>query len=338
MAQHKAPTAVTIAPVSEKSGLALFVERYWKLGALLALVATAGILWMQYQKVSVQQTHARGWESLLAVAPPDQMGGLTGPPASILEVADRVKDTSAGPWSLFVAARASLDKREFDVAISALDRLRTNYPQHALVTEPLPVGKEGTSASAVDLLRERIKLQRGWETSRPALFKNPEPPADAPRVRLNTDKGAIVVQLYPDQAPKHVENFVKLAREGYFVGHRFHSVRQGSWVRSGDPLSKEADVAKWGTGGPGYGVDAETNDLRHFAGYLSMFKQPGEAQSSGSQFTLTTGATHSLDGQETVFGKVVEGLDVLTAIESARLVEGTDRPEENTTIQAVEVL
>lgn len=338
MAQHKAPTAVTLAATSEKSGLALFVDRYWKLGLLLAVVITAVVVFRVSRSESERQELIKGWDALVAVTTQDPMSGLTGSPEELRAIAERDKQLQAAPWALFIAARAALEKHEFDVAKQSLEQLKASYPNHPLLQQTFAYAADGAPISTVQALSQRIDSLKAWTEAHPDLFKNPDPPADGPKVRINTDKGTIVVQLYPNLAPKHVENFLKLAREGFYAGTRFHAVRKGGWIQGGDPNSKELDTSKWGQGQTESGIDREENSLRHFAGYLSMWKKPGEAQSSGCQFLITTHAAHSLDGQNVVFGKVIEGLDTINKIEAAKLVEGTERPEDPTVVQSIEAL
>src|SRR5207253_1727033 len=118
------------------------------------------------------------------------------------------------PWSLYVAAKSALDKRDFDVAIDAVTQLKARFPDHVLVKDAIPFTESGAPHSAADELLRKAQEQKAWDAGHPALFHNPDPPADAPRVKLHTDKGDIVVQLYPNLAPKHVENFLRLVREG----------------------------------------------------------------------------------------------------------------------------
>lgn len=337
MAQHKAPTAVTIAATSEKSGLALFVERYWKFGAVFALAVTAIVVYRVSQAETEHQVLIKGWDSLMEVASRDAIGSLSGTPEALKAVADRDSTSQAAPWALFIAAKSALEKQNFEAAKTSLEQLRSQYPDHPLLKQTFAFSASGSPMSAADVLGARLDSLRTWTAAHNSLYDNPAPPADAPRVRLNTDKGSLVVQLYPNLAPKHVENFLKLAREGFYAGTKFHAVRKGSWVQGGDPNTKDADVSKWGLGSTEAGVDREDNALHHFSGYLSMWKKPGDAQSSGCQFLITTGASHALDGQNVVFGKVVEGMDILTKIESAKLVESTERPEDPTVLQSVEV-
>ena len=115
---------------------------------------------------------------------------------------------------------------------------------------------------------------------------------------IQTSKGNIVVDLYPQDAPQHVNNFVFLARQGFYDGLTFHRVEPGFVIQGGDPLGT-------GTGGPGYNIPPEIKRT-HPKGALAMARQGGPAQttpSSGSQFYITLAATPFLDGQYTVFGQ-----------------------------------
>jgi len=126
---------------------------------------------------------------------------------------------------------------------------------------------------------------------------------------IKTAKGNIVAQLYPKDAPQHVNNFVFLSRDGFFDGLKFHRVEPGFVIQGGDPLGN-------GTGGPGYGIPPEIK-AKHTEGALAMARQGGPAQttpSSGSQFYITLAATPFLDGQYTAFGQVTQGMDIVKKI------------------------
>ncbi len=338
MATHKAPTAVSLAPTSEKSGLALLVDRYWKFAALVAVAITAVILWTESRRVSHQKAQSKGWEELLAVASPNATAGLTGIPADVKTVAERIKDTDAAAWGLYIAATSAAEKRDFDVAKQLVQQIRSQFPNHALTVDKIEMSAKGAAVTVLDALDARIDSQKAWMDAHAGLFANPAPPADAPKVKLTTDKGVIVVQLYPEAAPKHVENFLKLSREGFYNGTKFHAVRRGSYIVAGDPNSKEADTTKWGLGGPDYQIEREESPLSHFAGTLSMWKKAGDGPSSGSQFMINSADDHSLDSIYVPFGKVVEGMDTVQKLDSATVVTGTERPEDPATIQSVEVL
>ena len=127
------------------------------------------------------------------------------------------------------------------------------------------------------------------------------------RATMETDKGTIEVQLFPEYAPKTVNNFVFLAREGYYDGVTFHRVIANFMVQGGDPTGT-------GRGGPGYQFEDEVkgNPLKHEAGVLSMANAgPG---TNGSQFFITHSPQPHLNGKHTVFGKVTAGQDVVNAI------------------------
>lgn len=126
---------------------------------------------------------------------------------------------------------------------------------------------------------------------------------------IQTAKGNIVLDLYPKDAPQHVNNFVFLAREGFYNDLTFHRVEPGFVIQGGDPLGN-------GTGGPGYNVPSEIK-AKHTAGALAMARRGGPAHatpSSGSQFYITLAATPFLDGEYTAFGQVTQGMDVVKQI------------------------
>lgn len=141
------------------------------------------------------------------------------------------------------------------------------------------------------------------------------------RVRLETTAGNMTLELLPDVAPKHVENFVKLSREGFYDGTRFHRVIPGFMIQGGCPNTKGDSKGRWGTGGPGWNVDAEFNDMHHERGVLSMARST-DPNSAGSQFFVVHGEAGFLDGQYTAFGRLVDGFDVLDEIVGGETVPG----------------
>ena len=123
---------------------------------------------------------------------------------------------------------------------------------------------------------------------------------------IATDKGDIVIALNAEVAPKTVENFVKLAGEGFYDGLTFHRVIPGFVAQGGDPAGD-------GSGGPGYTIEAEISDLKHLEGTVATARQGDqinpERRSSGSQFYICLGPQPHLDGQYTLFGQVTDGMD-----------------------------
>jgi peptidyl-prolyl cis-trans isomerase B (cyclophilin B) len=124
---------------------------------------------------------------------------------------------------------------------------------------------------------------------------------------VETSRGSIVLELYPEHAPKTVNNFVFLAREGFYDGLKFHRVIANFMIQGGDPTGT-------GAGGPGYkfGDEVKDNPLEHGTGVISMAN--AGPNTNGSQFFITHGPQPHLDGKHTVFGQVVEGQDVVDAI------------------------
>ena len=139
-------------------------------------------------------------------------------------------------------------------------------------------------------------------------------PGKRPFAVVETNKGKIVFELYPHKAPKTVANFISLAGQSFYNGIKWHRVEQGFVIQGGDPLSKDDDPQNDGLGGPGYNIDAEFNDVPHLKGTVAMARAQ-DPNSAGSQFYICLDSQPSLDGNYTVFGQVVEGMDVVEKIE-----------------------
>lgn len=169
-----------------------------------------------------------------------------------------------------------------------------------------------------------------------------EPPPEAKKatmITFQTSAGNIEIELYPDQAPKTVENFLTLAKNGFYNGTLFHRVIKDFMIQGGDPLTK-SDPTNWathGTGGPGYQFADEINGIKLERGVLAMANSG--PNTNGSQFFIVTApATPWLDGKHTAFGRVTAGLEVLTKIESVATDKAKgDHPLEDVILQAVVV-
>src|SRR5215208_2446872 len=145
---------------------------------------------------------------------------------------------------------------------------------------------------------------------------------------IETNHGTIELELYPDDAPKTVDNFVKLAEDGFYDGVIFHRVIEGFMIQGGDPTGT-------GSGGPGYQFEDEANDHRVVRGALAMAN--AGPNTNGSQFFIVTADDASwLDGKHTVFGRVTSGMDVVDKI-SELPRDGRDKPREPATMERVEV-
>lgn len=130
---------------------------------------------------------------------------------------------------------------------------------------------------------------------------------------ITTDKGVIEIAFYADKAPNTVASMIELTDKGYFNGTKFHRVEPGFVVQGGDPLSK-TDDPNVGTGGPGWSLKAEFNDVKHVEGTVAMARTSAP-DSAGSQFYIALAALPQLDGQYTVFGHVIKGMDIVKQIQ-----------------------
>ncbi|GKS58791.1 peptidyl-prolyl cis-trans isomerase [Nitrospira sp.] len=159
-----------------------------------------------------------------------------------------------------------------------------------------------------------------------------------PRVTIVTKFGEIKIRFYPDDAPRHVENFLNLVKLGFYNGTRFHRVVPGFIVQGGDPLSRTPDRQLHGTGGPGYFLTPEPNDRPHKRGAVAMAKVPRESNStrdfndSGSQFYISVVPNGGLDRTYTVFGEIFRGMDVVDQIVKV------ERDEADNPLEPIEML
>jgi peptidyl-prolyl cis-trans isomerase B (cyclophilin B) len=148
------------------------------------------------------------------------------------------------------------------------------------------------------------------------------------KATMHTSEGPIELELFPDEAPKTVENFTKLAGEGFYDGVIFHRVIPDFMIQGGDPTGT-------GMGGPGYTFEDEINDHKVERGALAMAN--AGPNTNGSQFFVVTAeATPWLDGKHTVFGRVTSGMDVVDTI-SKLDTDSQDKPREPVTIERVEL-
>jgi peptidyl-prolyl cis-trans isomerase B (cyclophilin B) len=154
---------------------------------------------------------------------------------------------------------------------------------------------------------------------------------------ISTTEGDMVVEFWDDAAPKTIENFKKLAKSGFYDGTAFHRVIKGFMIQGGDPLTKDpAQEANWGTGGPGYKIDAEFNNHSHVRGVLSMARS-SDPNSAGSQFFICHGSPSQLDHQYTTFGKLIKGDDVLEKIANTP-THAPDRPDKRMGIISIKIV
>src|SRR5213082_2688631 len=159
---------------------------------------------------------------------------------------------------------------------------------------------------------------------------------------IKTNEGEMVVQFWTDAAPSTIENFKKLARQGFYDGTIFHRIVKGFMIQGGDPNSKDpAKENSYGQGGPGYNLKAEFNDHSHDRGVISMARGP-DPDSAGSQFFICLAPVRRLDGQYTTFGKLIKGDDVLDKIGNTpvdRNAQGEmSKPTQRIVIESVKIV
>jgi len=148
------------------------------------------------------------------------------------------------------------------------------------------------------------------------------------KATLHTNKGAIAIELFDDDAPKTVENFKKLAADGFYDGVIFHRVIPDFMIQGGDPTGT-------GTGGPGYTFEDEFNDHKVERGALAMAN--AGPNTNGSQFFIvTTGAAPWLDGKHTVFGRVTSSMDAVDSIEGTE-TDAADKPRADAVIERIDL-
>ncbi len=181
-----------------------------------------------------------------------------------------------------------------------------------------PVYPQDMSKKELDALAEKAGETASQEAKKAAEAGAPwakSAPIDAsgPRVVIETNQGRIVFVMFPKKAPKTVENFIKLANKGFYNGLKWHGVVPGKIILGGDPLSRDANSKDIGTGGPGYTIKAEFNDIHNIRGTVGMGRTK-DINSAGSQFYICLSPQPNLYGKFTVFGQVVEGMDVADKI------------------------
>jgi peptidyl-prolyl cis-trans isomerase B (cyclophilin B) len=181
------------------------------------------------------------------------------------------------------------------------------------------------------------------------LFAAEEKKAESPTMNasnevavIKTSEGEMVVQFWTDAAPNTIENFKKLAREGFYDGTIFHRIVKGFMIQGGDPNSKDpAKENSYGEGGPSYKIKAEFNDHSHQRGVLSMARS-SDPDSAGSQFFICLAPVPRLDHQYTTFGKLIKGADVLEKIGDIPVTRNnsgeTSKPTKRVVIESIKIV
>ncbi len=219
-------------------------------------------------------------------------------------------------------------------------------------TEAGAASSTATTSDPIALANALIQQNGNKNTAPAATTGNTKPAAQVPAqppvktdinnnrknmiAVMHTTKGDITIELNNKEVPDTVDNFYRLANEGFYNNVKFHRVIKGFMIQSGDPLTKDDSAkAKWGTGGPGYQFDDEfTSSYKNETGTIAMANSG--PNTNGSQFFINTADNHFLDTKHTVFGKVIAGMDVVRAIESTP-TDSTDKPISPITITSIAI-
>ncbi|MCP3917894.1 MAG: peptidylprolyl isomerase [bacterium] len=297
-------------------------------GAVLAVLIAGGILGAQYfgEKASAQEQAK--WDVLRAAI-------ATNDAAELGKAAEELAGTGISGWAHASQATVAAHDRSYDEALEAVAAVESDGSKW-LTQVSFPITEDGPQETIASYLKRAVAGTKAFDDANPNVFKNASAPEGSPRVRIETSAGNIVVALYEEEAPKHVENFLKHVNEDYYVGTKFHRVMKGFMIQGGDPNTKEGEIDTWGQGGPEYKIDREQNDLSHGRGVLSAAKQPQEFQSSGSQFFITVDTAYHLDGQHVIYGEVLEGMDVVDEIVAGEVREPTATVQ-NVPVNPVEI-
>ena len=159
---------------------------------------------------------------------------------------------------------------------------------------------------------------------------------------IKTSEGEMTLQFWTDAAPNTIENFKKLARQGFYDGTIFHRIIKGFMIQGGDPNSKDlAKENRYGEGGPGYQIKAEFNQHKHERGVISMARGP-DPDSAGSQFFICLAPAPRLDGKYTTFGKLIKGDDVLEKIGNTPVTKNSagenSKPTKRVVIEKIDIV
>jgi cyclophilin family peptidyl-prolyl cis-trans isomerase len=143
---------------------------------------------------------------------------------------------------------------------------------------------------------------------------------------LKTSMGNVTIEFFPQAAPKHVNSFINLSKSGFYDGTIFHRIVKDFVIQGGDPNTKNNNESRdtWGTGGPNFTLEAEFNDIPHKRGIVSMART-ADPNSAGSQFFIVTRDSTFLDNQYTVFGRVIDGIEIVDKI-AALNTNTSDQP------------
>src|SRR5262249_18529891 len=206
----------------------------------------------------------------------------------------------------------------FPHRLNALNAFHVKSKSRRLIRQNLIIHLAVIALIALCAPEQSIAQQKkSAQSNNSASAITPEEAAQLEAV-IKTDLGVIRFEFFPDKAPKHVQNFIKLARAGFYNGSAFHRVIARGIIQGGDPLLKNPQTPRerWGTGALNQLPD-EFSDVKHVRSIVSTVRIPGRAGSDGAQFFICCSPQPQLDGQFSAFGRVTEGMDVADRISLA---------------------
>lgn len=226
-----------------------------------------------------------------------------------------INGTSDQPYKL-VYSSPSFENDNEDIVFGVfVYQVNKNYKPH-------PVSQQ---SNLQDNATTKDKESNTAEETPQNMIKANMTPSDDIAI-LKTSLGNITLELFPGAAPKHVNSFLNLSKTGFYDGTIFHRIVKDFVIQGGDPTTKNnTQKDKWGTGGPGYTIDAEFNDIPHERGIISMART-GDPNSAGSQFFIVTKDARFLDNQYTVFGRVIDGMETVDKIQDLATNQSSDQP------------
>ena len=249
MAQHKAPTSVTVAPLAEKTPFEQWVSRYWVHCALGFLAIVLFVVVRHFMNRQATQAMDVNWSLITSQTTPNPLTQIPeGEPDDLARLATDLAGSQAGAAARLLEIRSRIDGGDYTGARTALAALRQEHADSPLLGGTYQV--DGQSTTLDDLLGRRIDEREAWEKDLLELQSNPELPEGSPRVRLNTAEGSILLGLYQEEAPGHTANFLKLCGEGYYDGTRFHRIQKGFMIQGGRPQQPLRGSGDLGSGGP----------------------------------------------------------------------------------------
>jgi cyclophilin family peptidyl-prolyl cis-trans isomerase len=336
MADHKAPTQVTISTGEGNTELHDLVRRYWKPVAGVAAVIVGIVVWRVAVTEQKAKSDTKAWNR---VRKDVQMEfSIQPPPLAVLGgLEEELAGSTVAPWVKAIGVGSQLEAGKTSEAVAAAKSIVASWPDNLLVATPIYAAQsEGSRMTLPAWIETSSAALSSFESERPDLKGNPPPAGSAPRVRIKTSKGDIVVALYDSIAPKHAENFLKLCDGGFYDGTKVSRLVAGQLVEAGDPNTRGEDSSEWGKGGPGYTLAHEGYGVWNYKYSMTSIPMDDNFTSNGSMFRLLLSDAHSFDGAASVFGVVVEGMEVLDALGVVEVQD--DRPKEAITILATEVL